>query len=180
MWGEGMRELLTNDQLLGLLANAEDSEKELRNALRTTMSTYISLLISIPGGILALASFAGNALVAPLAFLLGGVMEIVIAVVAHFHYCSDYRRQVECIVEQAKLQDILGMTDLNCYRLQEYWKEESLLPESFIRTRKKAETSDEFVEWFMKNTDVKLSKWLYTCFGVIGAAFVCVGVLSFL
>lgn len=165
-------ERLTNEELLQLLHKAIDEEIELRNTLRSTMNTYITLILSIIAGVLTISSVSSVAIIMPLAFVLGGILCCYVSLVGFQHYKSDYIRQVECIVEQAKLQDILGLTDPMVYRMRTYWKGESLLPESFIRTRKECKTSEEFIKWFVKYTDTKWVRVLYICFVVLGV-FLC-------
>lgn len=161
-------ERLTNEELLQLLHKAIDEEIELRNTLRGTMSTYITLMLSIIAGVLTISSISNVAIIMPLSFVIGGILCGYVALVGYQHYKSDYIRQVECIVEQAKLQDILGLTDGEVYSMRTYWKGESLLPESFLQTRKACKSSEEFIRWFVKYTDTKWVKILYICFMVLG------------
>lgn len=170
-------EILGKDDLLQLLQASVTCETEIRNTLRDTMSTYITLLCSIVAGILAISSISTVRLIMPLSFAFGGIIVSWISIVGYQHYKSDYTRQIEEIVEQAKLQDLLGLTDPNMYRLRTYWTKESLLPQSFVETRRACKTSKDFVTWFMKNTDTRWVRSLYICFGVIGAVFAVLGCL---
>lgn len=173
-----MKERLTNDQLILLLQSAYDEEKEIRNALRSTMNTYITILIAVLGGVLTIASFTSQKPIFCSALCIAGIVEIFVSVVAYMHYRSDYQRQVEAIVEQAKIEQVLGLTDEEFYQLNDYWKGEALIHENFLRARRKFETSSEFTDWFMKNTDVKIARCLYMCFTAIGTAIVIIGFLS--
>ena len=174
-------EKLNTDQLLQLLKKAHHEEEVIRATIRSTMNIYITLLVSILGGMITLMSIINpsinNSLLCSITLIFGGVIEICISYAAYKHYISDYRRQAEAIVQQAKLEDILGMTNTKNFKLNGYWQGESLLPNSFIKTRKMNSTSDEFVEWFMRYTDPGIARLLYSCFFVIGTILLSIGIL---
>ena len=172
---------LSQTELLQLLQFSSQEEIEIRNTLRSTLNTYTTLLCSIIAGILTISSISNpTPLLQSLALIIGGVVTCCISFVGYRHYKSDYVRQIESIVSQAKLQDILGITDPSLYKLSTYWKGESLLPASFIETRTQCKTSEEFISWFIKNTDVKYIKLLFSCFFSIGIFVFFVGILFFI
>lgn len=174
-------ERLTTEELLQLLHFSSQEEIELRNTLRSTMNTYVTLLCSIIAGVLTISSLsASTPYIQPIAFIVGGIVCCCISFVGYRHYKSDYVRQIESIVSQAKLQDILGLTDPELYKMKTYWLTESLLPSNFIKTRKQCKNSDEFVNWFIKNTDTKYVRLLYSCFFVIGLSVSAIGVVLLL
>lgn len=174
-------EKMNTDQLLQLLKEAYHEEEVIRSTIRSTMNIYVTLLISILGGMVTLISIIGssmdNRMLCAMILILGSLIEICISWVAYRHYISDYRRQAEAIVQQAKLEDVLGMTDVENYKLRGYWQGEPLLPNNFIQTRKSSPTSAEFVKWFMCNTDSRIALRLYSCFIMIGSVLLAIGIL---
>lgn len=169
-------ERLNKSELLQLLQSAVQEEIELRNTIRSTMNSYITLLCSIVAAILTISSFTlSETFIKPITFVIGGLICSIISLVGYKHYKSDYVRQIETIVAQAKLQDVLGLTNGSLYPMNTYWKSESLLPQNFIETRKISKTSKEFVDWFIKNTDTKWIRLMYSCFFAIGLIILGIG-----
>ncbi len=174
-------EKINTDQLLLLLKDAKHEEQQIRTAIRSTMNIYITLLVSIIGGIITILSIVGfaeqNRPICALILILGSLIDVCISHVAYRHYISDYKRQAETIVQQAKLEDVLGLTNGELYQLKTYWQGESLLPNNYVQIRKNSLSSDKFVEWFMENTDVGIARLLYTSFQVIGVLLFVMGVV---
>lgn len=167
-------------QILELLKTEIREEENLRSAIRTTMNIYVTILIAILGGIATLTATTYsniNHTLLGILLSLGGILVFFIAYAALKHYISDYRRQAETIVQEAKLEDLLGMADASRYSLKAYWKGEALLPHSFIESRKRFDSSKDFVEWFISATDTKIARILYFVFLVIGIAIFFLGLI---
>lgn len=167
--------------LLDLLKTEIREEQNLRSAIRTTMNIYVTILVAILGGLATLVattySNTSHTLIGIL-LLLGGVLVFFIAFAAIKHYISDYRRQAEAIVQEAKLEDLLGMDDAAIYPLNQYWKGESLLPQSFLDSRRRFASSQDFVEWIVSDTDIKIARTLYYVFMASGVMVAILGILS--
>ena len=172
---------LTTSELVELLKKEMEEEQNLRSSIRSTMNIYITILVAMLGGVITILSTRSetmSGLWLGVILLLCGILVCTISFVGIRHYRSDYRRQAESIVQQAKLEDILGMDDPKVYPLSKYWLGESLLPESFVNSRKRYKNSQEFVNWFIKETDFKFAKVLYYAFILIGIALFVLGILS--
>ena len=159
------------EQLLDLLKAKIREEESIRSSIRTTMNIYITVLIAVLGGLATLVAKTSendNHTLTSIFLIIGGIIVITVAYVALQHFISGYRRQIEAIVQEAKLESTLGMDSSTCYPLKSYWKGESLLPTSFIETRNRFESSQGFVDWMVSNTDVKIAKVLYRAFIAVG------------
>ena len=173
---------LTTGQIVDLLKKEKEEEENLRASIRSTMNIYITILVAIMGATATLISTRSSSLGSPwlgAVLLLAGTLVLIIAYVGEKHYFSDYRRQAESIVQQAKLEDLLGMDDPDVYPLSGYWKGESLLPQSFVQSRSRFEHSQDFVNWFVKATDYKIAKVLYRAFMAAGIALIIISILAF-
>lgn len=170
---------MTTAEIVELLKMEIREEEHLRSSARSTMNIYLTIMIAILGGTVTILS-AGNLsdLWLGIVWVLSGILVFSIAYVGLRHFYSDYLRQAEAIVQEAKLEDVLGMSDPEAYPLSAYWKGESLLPESFIKSRKMFEHSQDFATWLTKDTDFRFVKVLYYMFMMIGLAFVTFGILS--
>jgi len=152
--------------LLKLLDQTYQSENAIRNSTRTTMNYYSTLLLSLTGGILLISKDLKGILFT-FCFLFGGIFLTVIPIIAFFHYRSDYRRQIETITIQAKIEDILGFTDVEKYHTT-YWNHEPIIPPFYVKTRNKHDDSIEFVNSFIKGTDMIYVFCHYFLFSLIG------------
>lgn len=173
---------LSTNELVELLKKEREEEHNLRASIRSTMNIYITILVAMLGGVITILSTRSEAMSRSwlgVILLLCGILVCTISFIGIMHYKSDYRRQAESIVQQAKLEDILGMDDPKVYRLSKYWVGESLLPESFVNSRKRYKNSQEFVNWFVKATDFKFAKVLYYAFIFMGIALIVISILSF-
>lgn len=156
--------------LLTVLQQAVSSETEIRNTARTTLNYYSTLLLSLTGGILLLSKSLNGALF-ELCFLIGGICLIVIPNVAILHYRSDYRRQVETMTIQAKIEDVLGLTNVDQYQTT-YWNHEPIVPPLYVEFRKKHPNSSDFVDSFVTGTDMTYIRVYYLMFSLIGVLYI--------
>ena len=169
-------------QLVDLLKTEIREEDSIRSSIRTTMNIYITMLVAIMGGLATLIAkpYETWDYRIGIVLLLGGIIVFVVAFVALKHYKSGFRRQVEAIVQEAKLESLLDMDNPEAYPLKRYWKGESLLPSSFIETREQFDNSQDFIKWMVSNTDVKIAQLLYGLFMIIGSAVAVFGVVCIL
>ena len=170
------------EQILDLLKAVIREEESIRSSIRTTMNIYITVLIAVLGGLATLVARTydnQSHLPAGIFLIIGGIIVITVAYVALRHFTSGYRRQIEAIVQEAKLESILGMDVPENYPLKSYWKGESLLPTSFIETRNRFENSQAFVDWMVSNTDVRIAKELYWTFMIVGMLVIVFGIIFF-
>jgi len=174
---------LTNQQLITLLIEYYHQEDGIRQSIRSTMNIYTTILVTLIGGVFTIASVlthgssGHSVLFAGVLLMLGGIIEICIAIVGYKHYLSGFRRQAETIVQQAKVESLLEFPNNDLYGQSYYWKGESFLPESFLERRKKYKTSGEFVNWFLKESDSRLAKVLYSVFALAGITILVLGIL---
>ena len=144
------------------------------------MNIYITILVTILGGLATLVSVSFNSLshsLIGIVLLFGGVIVFFVAFAANKHYISGFRRQAEAIVQEAKLENLLGMDDPTAYSLRGLWEGESLIPGSFLRTRKRFENSDDFVNWFLEETDTNITRVLYLMFMIVGITIFVIGIV---
>lgn len=167
-------------QILELLKTEIREEQNLRSAIRTTMNIYVTILVAILGGLATLTATTYSTInhtLMGILLILGGILVFFIAYAALKHYISDYRRQAETIVQEAKMEDLLGMDDDSRYPLNAYWEGETLLPQSFLESRKRFSSSKDFVDWFVSSTDIKIARTLYSVFMASGIAVFVIGVM---
>jgi hypothetical protein len=169
-----MNEVDDKDILLQFLDQATQSENTIRNTTRATMNYYSTLLLSLTGGILLISKGLDGVLFG-LCFLLGGVCLTIIPNIAFLHYRSDYRRQIEMITIQAKLEDILGFTDIDKYKTT-YWNHEPIIPPLYVSARKTHPDSVDFVNSFIKSTDMIYVRIYYLIFSLIGMFYIGYGI----
>ncbi|MCY0902704.1 MAG: hypothetical protein OWU32_11055 [Firmicutes bacterium] len=96
---------------------------------------------------------------------------IVIPNVAILHYRSDYRRQVETMTIQAKIEDVLGLTNVDQYQTT-YWNHEPIVPPLYVEFRKKHPNSSDFVDSFVTGTDMTYIRVYYLMFSLIGVLYI--------
>lgn len=165
-----------SDILVRLLFEQIKLENTLRNTARTTMNFYSTLLLSLTGGILIILKDLKESILFNMCFTIGGLCLIVISIMAGYHYKSDYRRQIESITIQAKLEDVLGLTNVSKYQTT-YWNHEPIIPLLYVNTRSKYESSSDFVESFVKGTDMSYIRIYYSVFTFIGICYFIFGIV---
>jgi hypothetical protein len=174
---------LTNQQLITLLIEYYHQEDGIRQSIRSTMNIYTTILVTLIGGVFTITSVlshgsAGQSvLFAGILLMIGGIIEICIAIVGYKHYHSGFRRQAETIVQQAKIESLLEFPNSDLYAQSYYWEGESILPESFLKRRRMYQTSEDFVNWFLRESDSRLAKVLYSVFVFAGIIILVLGVL---
>lgn len=157
--------------LLPLLDRAIETENTIRNTSRSTMNFYSTILLTLTGGILYISQGITDRILFILLFLVGGICLFYIPIMAYQHYKSDYRRQIEYITIQAKIEDVLGLTDTEKYQTS-YWNHEPIIPLAFVDYRKEHASSFDFVESFIRETDTKNVRRYYAIFQVVGVIYV--------
>lgn len=157
--------------LMPLLDRAIETENTIRNTSRSTMNFYSTILLTLTGGILYISQGITDQILFILLFLVGGVCLFFIPIMAYQHYQSDYRRQIEYITIQAKLEDILGLTDTEKYQTS-YWNQEPVVPLAYVDYRKEHDSSFAFVESFIKETDTRNVRRYYSIFQAVGVVYV--------
>lgn len=168
-------------EVVELLKTQITEEQNLRTTIRSTMNIYITLLVAIMGGIITLIATTYGTMdkvILGCILVLAGIVVFFIALAALKHFRSDYIRQSEAIVQQAKLEDILGISNPQAYPLRAYWQGESLLPQSFLEARSKFNHSQDFVNWLSDTTDLKIARLLYSVFMSVGCAISIFGILN--
>lgn len=174
-----MNNLETSDRNLleQLLFKTMETENSIRESARATMNYYSTLLLSITGGILIISKDIKDPFLFGLCFLVGGFCLLVFPILAIFHYKSDYRRQIETMTIGAKIEDILGLTDKGKFQMN-YWNQEAIIPDLFIETRNKHDSCLNFVDSFVKGTDMKYIRAFYSTFCFIGVCFMLYGIYN--
>lgn len=167
--------LYLEDKLLAYLEIANYNENQLRNSVRNTLKFYTTTLLSVMGGTFFISKDIDEITIKAAIFFIGGILVSALSIIGFIHYKSDYRRQVEQIVVQAKVEDQLDFTSTYKYRGKNYWEKESLVPNIYIKTRKSHELSDGFINCFLKGTDMKLMKYFFTLFSICGVTLFFLG-----
>lgn len=170
---------LSREELMTVYEQAGEGENELRNAARNGMGTFTSLLLAVLGGGLAGIRIIATDKVLLVSFtIIVGVLLIVLSRIAFTNYISDFCRQVEFMTIQGKIEDILGLTDERNYHASSYWKNEPIIPATFVGFRKEhAGCSKEFIDCLVKDKSKEI-RWYYVTFAVIGVGFIVLGVLG--
>lgn len=169
------RQRMTNDELIEILKIAIESEQSLRGEGQSSINTYTQTIIYVIGGALA-----GFRILSGLGYLPGifafvaGVIIIVLSISGYFYYESMFRRQVEYMTIEAKIEDYLGLTDRCLYHSSQYWDKECIIPNNYIRTRVDNKSSDIFISTIMKQK-MKNIRIYYATFASIGIAMLLIG-----
>lgn len=166
------------DRLLSYLEMANYNENQLRVSVRNTLKFYTTTLLSVTGGTFFISKDIDDSMIRAAIFVIGGILVVALSIIGYLHYKSDYRRQVEQIVVQAKVEDQLNFTSK--YQGKNYWQNEALVPNLYIQTRKRYEGSDGFINWFLEATDTKIMKIFYALFFICGSTLFLLGVFIFL
>ena len=173
---------LTKDDFVDLYNQAQSCENAIRTASRNSTSIFSSLLLAVIGGGFALVRFVlPERVMAGCLMICIGLALCGLSVVAYKHFVSDFRRQVEYMSIQAKIEDILGLSDAKKYHAQQYWSDEPVVPKSYVDFRNDkrncASTSD-FINNMLKGKSVKMIGY-YGIFVAIGLAFIVAAILVF-
>ena len=109
--------------------------------------------------------------------LINKKMIISISIIALEGTHRFYQRFLESVSMKAKIEQILGLTEVipdnNC---NHYWKNESMIPQRHVRSRKVSDSSDEFIENNRKKAYQKSTRILFFTLFSIGIVLFIVSV----
>jgi hypothetical protein len=170
-------------ELFKLREIAHDEELAFLEAHQKRVAFYSSLISAILVATLAGALKAENALHYFL-LILGPVLVFSIAAIAKDATRRFYRRYVEAVTMEAKLDQALDLTDPDWLpkRTSGYWIDESLIPQRFLNSRKEAENSQAFIDKRLDTGYQGATRSLFVMFEVIAVVLavclICVAVVT--
>lgn len=170
---------LSKEDFLELLKQANENEKDVREAKGSTFATNTGILTATVGGALAgVRLLISNSTIDGAFSMICGLIIMALSYASYCQYRSNFLRQVEYMTIQAKIEDILGLTDAKKYHAKNYWIDEPIIPASYISFRKKYKNNtNSFISNIMKTNDLSVMKWFFGVYGFIGVLLFAVGIL---
>ena len=90
-----------------------------------------------------------------------------------------YQRLLETITMRAKIEQDLGLTQTRDIKREEYWFHESYIPQRFLKNRSKFDSSQSFIDYYIKKGNQLWSKKLFDVFQYISIAMFVVNLFKF-
>jgi len=154
-------------------------ESELIQLEQKTLALFTSITFAVIGGILFVLKDIDDSFVQELTLFTGGILIIILSILAINAYCSNYRRHLEAIVRRAKLEDLLGLND-DKYKGKVYWKDEALILTRYITDRGKYKNSEDFVKDRLNKGFAPIVKKIFISISLIGFLFILIGIIKFI
>lgn len=170
-------ELFTQEELVELYKLEISRENEIRTKWRKSMEVYLTMLLSVFGGSLTLANFFKLKYLAVISLIGGGIIIIMLATIAYFHFRLDYRYQMEFLSIQAKIEDMLGLTSPQRCILPARWGNEALLPAKYYSDKDTPSTSEKFISKMCSLKEMNFYPLVYFIFLLLGVGLIILGII---
>lgn len=170
-------ELFTREELFNLYKLEIDRENEIRSKWRKSMEVYLTMLLTVFSGCLVLANFLKEKLLVMFCFIGGGIIIIMLAIIAYFHFRLDYKYQIEILSIQAKIEDMLGLTSPEKCVLPPRWGKEALLPPWYYADKDKESSTKKFVSRMCSFKSINFYPIVYLIFSFLGIGLVVFGII---
>ncbi|MCH5301060.1 MAG: hypothetical protein J1E56_07055 [Ruminococcus sp.] len=168
-------EQFTREELFELYKLEISRENEIRTRWRKSMEVYLTMLLTVFGGSLTLANVFKAKFLTASSLIGGGIIIVLLAITAYFHFKLDYKYQMEILSIQAKIEDLLGLTSPNRCNLPARWGNEALLPTRYYEDKDKPSTSEEFVSKMCALKRINFYPLIYLIFFLIGIGLIILG-----
>jgi len=170
-------ELFTREELFNLYKIEIDRENEIRAKWRKSMEVYLTMLLTVFSGSLLLANFLNEKKLGMICFIGGGIIIIMLAMIAYFHFKLDYKYQMEILSIQAKIEDMLGLTSPEKCILPPRWKNEALLPSWYYEDKNKESSTEEFISKMCSSKAINFYPIVYFIFSLLGVMLIVFGII---
>lgn len=168
---------LGDKELLELYKLEISRENEIRARWRKSMEVYITLMLTVFSSSIIFANFLSDKTLSMFCLIGGGSIVVMLAIIAYFHFRLDYRYQMEILSIQAKIEDLLGLTDTNKYRLPLRWKNEALLPPWYYNSKNTESSTKEFVKEMCSLRRTNFYPLVYLIMSLIGIGLIVFGII---
>lgn len=170
-------ELFTRDELFNLYKLEIDRENEIRSKWRKSMEVYLTMLLTVFSGSLLLANFLVEKKLGMFCFIGGGIIIIMLVIIAFLHFKLDYKYQMEILSIQAKIEDMLGLTSPEKCILPPRWKNEALLPTWYYADKNKESSTEQFVKRMCSFKTINFYPIVYLIFSLLGIGLITFGII---
>lgn len=152
-------------------------ESEIIQLEQKTLTLFTSITLAVVGGILFVIKDINDFFVKELTFFTGGILIIILSILAIKAYRSNYRRHLESIAKRAKLEDLLGLND-DKYKGILYWKDETIILTRYIKDRIQYNNSEDFVKDRLNKGFAPIVKNIFISISLIGVLFIIIGFIK--
>ena len=150
-------------------------ENEIRARWRSSLNVYLTMLLSFISAIILIANFASK--YANICFVGGGILVICISILALLHFRLDYKYQMEILSIQAKIEDLLGLTDSTKVDLPLRWENEALLPDWYYSNKNSKSSTTIFVKSLCSIKRINGYTFFYIVFVLFGVGLIVLGTI---
>lgn len=148
-------------------------ENEIRDKWRKTMNFYLTTILTLLSAVILLVEFYKDSKMFKIILIFVGILIIALSIIALLHFKLDYKYQMEILSIQMKLEDILGLNDVNNPLLKNRWEGEALLPASYSKNNFKS--SEDFVKAMCGMKKINFYEVLYYIFAFMGIGIIILG-----
>lgn len=150
-------------------------ENEIRTRWRNSFNVYITMLLSFISAIILIANFASN--YDNICFIGGGILVVFLSIIAFLHFKLDYKYQMELLSIQAKIEDLLGLTDPNKVKLPLRWENEALLPKWYYANKNEKSSTENFINTLCSIKRINGYSFVYLVFVLVGISLIVLGIV---
>lgn len=165
----------TREELMELYKLEINRENEIRSKWRKSMEVYLTLLLTVFSGSLVLANFLKEKLLIMFCFMGGGLIVVMLAIFAYLHFRLDYKHQMEILSIQAKIEDMLELTNPDKCILPPRWGKEALLPPWYYSNKNENSNTKEFVSKMCSFKSINFYPIVYFIFSLLGIGLITLG-----
>lgn len=163
--------------LIKLYELSFSDESELIQLEQKTLALFTSITLAVIGGVLFVLKDMNDPFVKELALFTGGILIIILSILAIEAYRSNYRRHLETIARRAKIEDLLELND-DKYKGKVYWKDEALILTRYITDRSMYKNSEDFVKDRLSKGFAPIVKNIFISISLIGFLFIIIGFIK--
>lgn len=170
-------ELFTREELYDLYKLEINRENEIRSKWRKSMEVYLTMLLTLFTGCILLANFLKEKMLVMCCFVGGGIIMVLLAVLAYVHFRLDYKYQMEILSIQAKIEDMLGLTSPEKCVLPPRWGKEALLPPWYYSNKDEESSTQQFVARMCSLKKINFYPIVYLIFSFLGIGLIVFGIV---
>lgn len=160
--------------LLKILEMNYKDEAEHIQLFHNNVKFFAGFILTVIGGVLLVNMKGDSSMLANISYFAGGIVVVAGSILGYCSARSAYRRHLEAIIERAKIQDLLGYSNLVT---QSVWKGENLFSIRHSIDRNSRSDSYSFLKYRLNRGMMIIIAIFYGLTVLMGSVLIAVGAL---
>lgn len=163
--------------LLRVWESLRKDEVSYLDSYTKTINYYSTILLGIISASILIIKDIDDEIFRIFGLVIFGIAIIITSIIGSIILTAIQIKRLDTITELAKIEDIIELTSKEKYSSINYWKDEGIIATRSIETRKRFESSKEFIDFFLNKGRINKGKLSILFLGFIGIAFITYGIV---